>query len=210
MVRPSRLNSSIEIPQLPAGLRVEAGCRLVQEQQIRRADKSARQREALLLPARQRRYARAVLLFELHQRHHIVGRGPLCKEAPEQPQCFADGQLVGQLCFLELDPQPLAQRRLIGAPAQAQHLHLARVGLGEALADLDGRGFPRAIRAQEAEAFARLHVEIDPVDGHHVLVGLAEGAYAQRSAGHFGAAAVPAFSIVRAPRRISSVALLPS
>ena len=95
-------------------------------------------------------------------------------------------------------------------PAQAEHLDLARVGLGQALADLDGRRLAGAVRAEQAEALAGLDVEVDPVDGHDVLVGLAKAADAQGGAGHFGAAAAPAFSIVRAPRRISSVALLPS
>ena len=66
-----------QIPELAPRLRVEAGRRLVEEQQVGVADERAGQREPLLLSARQRRHTRVALLLELHQRdRRPSGVGP--------------------------------------------------------------------------------------------------------------------------------------
>ena len=59
-------------------------------------------------------------------------------------------------------------------PAQPEHLDFAGVGLGQPFADLDRRRLAGAVRAEQAEALAGAHVEIEAVDGDDVLVGLAE------------------------------------
>ena len=108
------------------------------------------------------------------------GAGP-CEEAAEQAQRFEHRQLVGELRLLQLDAEPLAQRLRIGRPAQPEHLDVAGVRLRQPFADLDGRGLAGAVRAEQAEALARAHLELDAVDGDDVLVGLAE--IATRKAG---------------------------
>ena len=59
-----------QIPELPSCLRIEAGRRLVEKQQLRIADERARERQPLLLSARQRSDASRPLLLELHERDH--------------------------------------------------------------------------------------------------------------------------------------------
>ena len=59
-------------------------------------------------------------------------------------------------------------------------MHLALVGLGEALADLDGGGLAGAVGAQQAEAFAGPDLEVESVYGDDVGVSLAEAADEER------------------------------
>ena len=48
---PGLLEVFDQIPQLATGLRIESGCRLVEEQQLRATDQCAGEREPLLLSA---------------------------------------------------------------------------------------------------------------------------------------------------------------
>ena len=163
-----------QLPELAAGLRVEAGGGLVEEQKIGIAHQRAGQRQPLFLPAGKAAHARFALLLELHQRDDFGRCRPVPEEAAEQADGFADGELLGKLGLLELNAQPLAQLGGMRVPAHAEHLDLARIGGGEALADFDGGGLAGAIGSQQAEAFARAHFQIEAVDGDHVFVRLAQ------------------------------------
>ena len=68
-------------------------------------------------------------------------------------------------------------------PPAAEHLHVAGVGLREALADLDRGGLASAVGAEEAEALARLDGEVEAVDGDDVGIGLSQAAHTQRGCG---------------------------
>src|SRR4249919_523460 len=60
-----------EIPELPAGLRIEPGRRFVEEQQVRIADKRAREREPLLLSPGEHADPRVTLFLQLNQRDEV-------------------------------------------------------------------------------------------------------------------------------------------
>ena len=77
-------------------------------------------------------------------------------------------------------PEQLAQLAIVGAPAPAEDHDLAGVGLGEALADLDGGGLAGAVGSEQAEALARTDLEVEAVDGDDVAVGFAELAEEER------------------------------
>ncbi len=172
---PARLLELLdEVPQLAARLRVEPGGGLVEKEEIRIADERARERQPLLLSARERDHARIALLLELHERDHLLRRRTAIEEAAEQPQGLEDGQLVGELRLLQLDAQPLAQRLRVRRPPQPENFDVTRVRLGQPLADLDRRRLAGAVRTEQAEALPGRHVEVDAVDGHDVLVGLAK------------------------------------
>ena len=99
------------VPQLAARLRIEAGRRLVEKQQLGLARQRARHRQPLLLPARQlRRPTRRASLRARRCRAARRPSGPSRIERSEQPQRLCDGQLVGQLRFLQLDAEPRPQR----------------------------------------------------------------------------------------------------
>jgi hypothetical protein len=71
-------------------------------------------------------------------------------------------------------------------PTAAQHQHFSCVGRGEALADFDGGGLPRAIGTEKAEAFPGQHLEIEVIDGDHVPIDLAEAAERESRGWHAG------------------------
>src|SRR5262245_2885614 len=146
-------------PQLATRLRVEAGARLVEKQQIGSADERDRDRETLLLPARELDDPARALAFELDERQQIVDRPSSIVERSEQPKCLLDRELVGELGFLQLNAEPLAQLALVGPPAQAEHLDLSRVRCEQPLEDLDRRRLAGAVGTEETEAFAASHVE---------------------------------------------------
>jgi hypothetical protein len=120
----------------------------------------------------QRGDARVALLLEVHERDQFVRRRPACVEATEQAQGLDDTQLVRELRVLELDAKPLAYLLRVGGPVQAEHLDVAGIGGGQPLADLNGRRLAGPVRAQQAEALAAGDIEIEAVDGDHVLVAL--------------------------------------
>ena len=62
----------------------------------------------------------------------------------------------------------------IGRPAQAEHLDLAGVGLGQALADLDRRRLAGAVGPEQAEALAGADLEVEAVDRDDVFVGFSQ------------------------------------
>jgi hypothetical protein len=101
------------------------------------------------------------------------------KEAAKQLHGLENAELVGKLGFLQLDAELLAERGGVGRPMQSEHFDLAGIGGSEALADLDGGGFSRAIGTEEPEAFSRVHFQIEAVHGDHVFVSLAKLAHAK-------------------------------
>ena len=111
-----------DVPQLPPRLRVEAGGRLVEEQQVGIAGQRARHRQPLLLPARQLADPAVPLALELDEPQQLghVAAAPV--ERAEQPQRLLDRQLVGQLRFLQLDAEPLPQLVLVASPSAGRAL----------------------------------------------------------------------------------------
>src|SRR5437667_1096641 len=177
-----RAESADDFPQLPARLRIQAGRRLIEEQQLRFADERACNRETLFLPARERHDARLALFLEPDEREHFVDRMRLPVERPEQRQHLADLQLVGELGFLELNAEALAQRPSGGAiaPRRAEDLDLARVGDRQPLEDFDGSGLAGAVGSKQSKALARLEDEIETRNGDDVPEPLGECATVDR------------------------------
>ena len=147
-----------EVPQLAARLRVEAGGRFVEKQQVGVADQRAGQREALFLAAGEIADSGVAFFLQLNQSNGILWRRTLAEEAAKELNRFQNRKFVGKLCFLELDPQALAEFGGVGLPVQAEDFDHAGVGFGEALADFDGGGLTRAVGAQQAETFAGIHL----------------------------------------------------
>ena len=77
-------------------------------------------------------------------------------------------------------PSRCLQRAVVRAPAQAEHFDVARVRLEQPLEDLDGRRLAGAVRAEQAEALARPHLEVEARDGHDVAIALVEPAAQDR------------------------------
>ena len=79
--------------------------------------------------------------------------------------------------LLQRDAEARAQPGLVGGPAAAEHLHVAGGGLVEPLEDLDGGGLAGAVGAEQAEALAAAHDEVEAVDGDDVAVALDEAVH---------------------------------
>ena len=73
-------------------------------------------------------------------------------EAAEQLQGFFDGELVGELGFLELDADALAEFVGAGGPVEAKKLDCAFVGRSQPFADFDGCGLPCSVGTEQAKA----------------------------------------------------------
>ena len=160
----ARAELADDVPQLAAGLGIEAGRRLIEEQQLGAADQRARDGEPLFLPAGERAHAGAAFLLELYEGEHFVHGVGAPVETTEQLHRFRDGEFVPELRVLELDAEALAQGppAVAVVPVHAQHLHRSRIGEGEAFEDFDGGGLAGAVGAEEAEAFADLDGQIEP------------------------------------------------
>src|SRR5205809_3530415 len=185
-----------DLPQLAARLRIEAGRRLIEEQQLGFAHERTGDREALLLPARKGHDARLAFLLELDEREHLVDGVRLAVKRPKQPEHFADGELIGELRLLQLDPEAFAQRaswRPI-LPPHAENLDVATVGLRQAFEDLDGGRLPRAVRPEQPEAFARADREIETGDRYDVIEAFRQRATVDRYDGGFSLSLSLAFS----------------
>src|SRR3982751_5421837 len=97
---PFRLELGDQVPQLAAGLRIESGRGLIEKKKLGISDKRARDRQSLLLSARQCADARRALLAELDLVDDLVDLARFAVEALEKRQRFIDGQLFGELGIL--------------------------------------------------------------------------------------------------------------
>ena len=110
------------------------------------------------------------------------GAGPLIEEAAEEPQRLDDGQLVGELRLLQLDAEPLAQRRASAAQRspststspESGSVRPSQISIVVVLPAPFGPSRPKHSPGR--------HVEVDAVDGDDVLVGLAQIGDAQGGA----------------------------
>src|SRR5512138_156716 len=98
-----------EVPDLSARLGIEPRRRLVEEEQIRVAHDRTGDRQPLLLAARQLADPAVPFLIELYEPDHVVDAPAGCIEAAKQAHCFRDRQLLGELRFLQLNAEPLAE-----------------------------------------------------------------------------------------------------
>ena len=170
---------------MAAGLGVEAGGGLVEEEQFGIADERGGHGEPLLLATGEAADARASLLFKLGDLDGSVDGDAATVKAAEEAQDFFGGELFGELRFLKLDANALAQFLGAGLPVEAEELDGAGIGRGEAFADFNGGGLPCSVWAEQAEALARSDFEIDAVDGAHVGKGFAKVADEEgRGTGH--------------------------
>ena len=136
------------IVQLATGLGVEAGRRLVEEEDLGLVDERQGQREALPLAAGEGVEGTVGFLAQGEAVDELIDVGPGAVEGAEQPQGLARRDLVLQRGGLQRDADPLLDA--IGLP---QRVHVAqpdRAAVGAAQADdaFDGRGLAGAVRAE--------------------------------------------------------------
>src|SRR5205085_9671851 len=100
----------------------------------------------------------------------------------KQREHFTDGELVGELCLLQLNAEPLAQGAPRGAfaPRRPQNLDVTAVGRRQPLEDLDGGRLPGAVRPEQPKALAGPDGKIETRDRNHVTEALGQRATVDR------------------------------
>src|SRR5215210_3538566 len=102
-----RFEAVDQIPELSAGLRVQARGRLIQEQELRVAHQRAGEGQALLLAAGELAHPRRRLLLQLYHGDDVGGSGSLSVEAAEKLDRLPYGELFGELSLLQRNAEQL-------------------------------------------------------------------------------------------------------
>src|SRR3954453_11402776 len=95
-------------------------------------------------------------------------------ERGEQRERLGDGQPVGELALLELDPDDRAEPAAVPDRVEAQDANGAGIGIPETGGRLDRGGLAGAVGAEDSEDLALLDGERDAVDHGAVAVALRE------------------------------------
>jgi hypothetical protein len=153
-----------------AARHVDPGGRLVEERHLGSSDECQRQRQALLLSAGEVTPHRAGAMGEtdsIQQLDRIVRVG---EERGGQPE-HLDGSDAGvDAAFLQHGTDPRGELVAIGDRVEPQHAHRPGGRAAEPLGGLDGRGLPCAVRAEQRDDLAVVHVERGTVDRRDVAV----------------------------------------
>ena len=168
------------VPEQPARLRVDAGRRLVQQQQLRVVQQAGGQRQALLPAARQGpgQLLAPAAQAQLFQRgvdlrappRHVVDAG-------DEVEVFFDAQVFVQAEFLRHVADLALDLARLAADVEAQASAAALVGREQAAQHADRGGLAAAVGAQKAVDLALAHLQVDPVDDGARPVALAQAAH---------------------------------
>ena len=156
-----------EVPQRAPALRIEAGRRLVEEDQLRIVDERQRDRQPLALAAATAPWSGALLRSSSPSCVDELARSgsALGVEAAEERRSARSTVRFGiQRRGLELDADALLELGAVARRVDAEDVALPAVGPIEALEDLDRRRLARAVGAEQAEDLAARDLEADAVD----------------------------------------------
>ncbi len=184
---PSSLSVRDEVPELAARLGVEAGRRLVQEEQLGAADDAERDVEATALPAGEVAAAGAALLGEPDRLDDLVDvarvrvvAGEVRAPTPRRVRSPRSAAVCSTM------PSRLRQVGVGVRGVDAEHVDVAGVAVAVALEDLGGRGLAGAVGAEQGEHLAAHDVEVDAVGGLRLAVRPAQAPGADRQVGAVG------------------------
>jgi hypothetical protein len=198
-----------QLPRLAARRGVEAGGRLVEEDQLGVAADPERDVEPAALAAGQRVGAGVRAVAEADEVEDLVRRARVRVGRAVELDRLAGGDLRLQALLLQNDADPLAEGPLAAPGVEPEDVQIARVGAPVALQDLHERRLPGAVRTEDREHLAAADRQVDAVERLDVAVGLAQRADGdgrrgragrRRRSGHFEGVREHAFRIVRAPR----------
>ena len=184
--RPGRGQQPDELPRLTTPRGVEARRGLVEEEEVRVADDPQAHIEPSLLAARQPLDAVVALLLQTDELDHLVDRTRVGVVAGIARQDLAhrvvglDGQLLEHHADARAEP---ALGAVVGR-IDAERLDPPAGPLAEALEDLDGGGLAGAVRPEQREHLALLHLEAHVAHSHVLAVGLGEVLHAHCGHGH--------------------------
>ena len=163
------------VPHAEPAARVEAGRGLVEEEEPRPADQRGGEVEAAAHAAgvRLRDAVGGVLEVESLQELACallrVGRAELVEPA-EHPEVLAAGEVLVDRGVLPGEADQPAHRLGVARDVEAGDGRPARVGTKQRRQDANGRRLSGAVRAEQPEHRAFLHVEIDAVERAHLAL----------------------------------------
>ena len=143
-----------QLPRLAARGRVEAGRRLVEEQQVGVAGDAEREVEAAALAAGQRRGTRVGAVVEPDELEHLVDRARVRIGGGVELDRLAHGEVGVEARLLQHDADALEEGALAPRGVVAEHADGAGVGRAMALEDLDERGLAGAVGPEQREQLA--------------------------------------------------------
>jgi hypothetical protein len=175
-----------QLPHVAAQLDVDAGGRLVEEQDARLVRQRLRDHHAALHAARQRHQLVVALVPQRQRLQRLLdvrGIGRLAEQAAAERHRRPDGlERIGRQ-FLRHEPDHFARRAVVIADVVAADRH-APFGRRDDAADrADQRGLARAVRPEQREDLAGADVEV------HVLERLEAGRVSLGEVGNGGSVA---------------------
>src|SRR5262249_30551023 len=90
-----------DVPELPAGLRIQTGGRLIEEEQIRIADQSASDRQALTLSSGEFPHVAVSFFRQLDSVHDRLRCLSSTIKAPKNPESFKHREFFSEPGFLQ-------------------------------------------------------------------------------------------------------------
>ena len=166
-------------PELQALFDVDAGRRLVEDEELRLVDERARERQPALLPAGDLRVLDARLRREAEALEERVGARGDC--APAQPvvarledEDVANREVAIEVELLRREPDESSGLAPLALVVVAEDPNRSGALAREADDRVDRRRLAGAVAAEKAEEIAVLDVQRDVVDGDELTVTLAE------------------------------------
>mmetsp|Transcript_91104 Transcript_91104/g.235256 ORF Transcript_91104/g.235256 Transcript_91104/m.235256 type:complete len:531 (+) Transcript_91104:363-1955(+) len=170
-----------DVPQEAARAHVHAGGGLVEQHDIRVADERQRGGQLALVAAGEVLAALVLVVLQAHAGDHgLDGLGHLRWRDAADARVEGDGllhrQLVGQGVELRAVAQVLAGPVAVAVHAVAAHEDVAGSDVGIARDHAHRRRLASAVDAEQTEALARGHADVDAAHGVEQALGAAAGA----------------------------------
>jgi hypothetical protein len=168
------LQRADHLPRVAAGCGVEAGRRLVEEDQLGVADEGQGEVEPALLAAGERAHIRVRLLLQARDRDDLLDVARARIEVGEVPERLARRDVAVHPGRLQDDADALAQLTRVLLGIVAEHRDDAGRAGPVALEDLDRGRLAGAVGPEQAEDLAHGDLEVQAPHGLVLAVGLAQ------------------------------------
>src|SRR2546421_3729437 len=129
---PARLELFDDFPQFQTRLRIKAGCRLVEKEQVWLVDKGTGKSQSLLLAAREFAILGAALLFQLYRTNQTVNIRTIGVKTAKQSHGLFHRHFICKLCFLKLNAHTITHSPVTaGMPCASKDRDGSRIRFSE-------------------------------------------------------------------------------
>lgn len=163
-----------QFPAPPAGSGVESGGRLVEEENIGRADDAEREIDSSLLPTRKTGDAFVELVGKFDHLDDLVDAPATGIRRAVEIQGLANGEFLVDTGLLQHDADAVAERSTSLGGIDPEDGDPSAVATAMSLKDLDRGGLPSTVGPEDGEHLPGLDRKGHAIDGPKVAVGLGE------------------------------------